>query len=518
MKFVDFDLVQFFGELLRRKVVRVAMGYAIISWVLLQIGEVTFDPLNLPDWSLSLLVVLLGLGFPVAIVLAWAFEVTPEGVHPDPGFVDQHSVAVLPFADMSSGQDQGYFCDGVAEEILNLLSQVKALRVPARTSSFRFKEQDIDIRTIGDRLNVRAVLEGSVRREDDTLRITTQLINVADGYHLWSETFDRDMHHIFDVQREIATSVLNALHVTLGLENSKRGWPEITAQCDVKAHEYYLRGRHYLNRFSLNDIGFALNMFQKAVERDAKCALGWAGIAEAHVFLCAFSETSEAHQNEALKASEEALALAPMSAICHTARGGAYLICGEHSKAAIEFEAALDGNPKQFEATYYYARNCVHQGEMEKAAGLFERAARANPDDYQSPLLLVSIYRGLGQKQKAAEAARRGIARAQSRLELHPDEVRALYLGCSALLQLGESEKAKQWAEQALAIKSDDAIVDYNIACFYAQAGQIEDALTCLEKAKNLGVSRSWMINDEDLAPLRGNPRFDTGLLELSPA
>ena len=211
------------AELRRRKVFRVAVVYLVAGWLLIQVADATFGPIGLPDWALTLVIVLIALGFPLACILAWAFDVTPRGFArtpavpgPDAGGTARppapvatpapvpvaqapvntspaQSVAILPFVDMSAGRDQEYFCDGIAEEIINALCCVRSLRVASRTSSFQFKGRPADVREIGRSLGVGSVLEGSVRKAGDRVRITAQLVNTSDGYHLWSESFDRDL-------------------------------------------------------------------------------------------------------------------------------------------------------------------------------------------------------------------------------------------------------------------------------------------------------------------------------------
>ena len=220
----------FLQQLRKRKVIRVGIAYIVVGWLMMQIGEVTFEALGLPAWALTLLIVLVLLGFPIALVLAWAFEVTPEGIRKDsagqvaaepeedgPPELDRAapSIAVLPFVDMSELGDQGYFCEGIAEEILNALGKVANLRVASRMTAFRFGGQAADVREVGRRLNVQTVLEGSVRKSGDRLRVTAQLVKTADGYHLWSRQYDRGLEDIFHIQEEIAGSIAGALSVTL---------------------------------------------------------------------------------------------------------------------------------------------------------------------------------------------------------------------------------------------------------------------------------------------------------------
>ncbi|MGI9233107.1 MAG: hypothetical protein ACR2RD_05700, partial [Woeseiaceae bacterium] len=210
------------AEMLRRRVYPVVIAYALVAWALLQIGEVTFEPLGLPGWVMTTLIVVVIAGFPVAAILAWMFDITPSGIRRDSRFGDSSrvleltpSIAVLPFTDMSRDQDQGYFCDGVAEAILNALTMIDGLRVAARMSSFRYANLNGDLRQLGEKLGVRTILEGSVRKAGDQIRITAQLIDVNDGYYIWSQVFERKLEDIFSIQDEIASSIAASLLKTI---------------------------------------------------------------------------------------------------------------------------------------------------------------------------------------------------------------------------------------------------------------------------------------------------------------
>ena len=291
---------RFYSELKRRKVIRVGMFYAIGGWLLLQIGEVTFEPLEMPAWAMRSLIYTVVACFPLALVLAWFFDLTRQGVKrdsfdlktfedknsgfaPTPVIDNTPSIAVLPFTDMSEEQDQGYFCEGVAEAILNALTRVKNLQVASRTSSFRFKNSSTDIRDIGKQLSVGTVLEGSVQKSKDRLRITAQLINVKDGYHLWSKQFDADPRDIFEIQDEIANSIAKA--EALGLSEKGQGTIKTAPTKDVRAYEYYLRGRQFFHRLRGNDMLYARQMFDHAIEIDPEFVLAWAGRADCYAFV-----------------------------------------------------------------------------------------------------------------------------------------------------------------------------------------------------------------------------------------
>jgi len=276
-----------FTELKRRNVLRVGLAYVVVAWILLQVVNNIVMPLHLPDWTPTLVIVLLGVGFPVAVIIAWAFEKTPEGIRrtvaakvdPAPAVelgkpavppasdtrATLPTIAVLPFADMSPDKDQEYFSDGLSEELLNKLARIKGLQVAGRTSSFHFKGQNEDIRTIAEKLGVANVLEGSVRKSGDKLRITAQLIKAKDGYHLWSQNYDRTFDDIFAVQDEIAEAVATALEVTLGVGQLGRV-PGMTR--NAEAYDEYLKGAALHMRYEPDTYPRAIEHLQRAIAID----------------------------------------------------------------------------------------------------------------------------------------------------------------------------------------------------------------------------------------------------------
>jgi non-specific serine/threonine protein kinase len=419
---------------------------------------------------------------------------------------DVRTIAVLPFVDMSPERDQGYFCEGVAEEILNALSSLESLCVAARASSFQFRDAPLDLREIGARLGVGAILDGSVRKAGSRLRITAQLINVADGYHLWSERYDRELEDVFAIQDEIAENVVEALKLTLSPQQ-KESLKKPTAK--IEAYDYYLRGRHLMEEIVESGFQSALGMFEKAVAIDPKYAPAWAGIADSHSWLFAWYGSCGDDLDEADRVSRRAVELAPDSAEARASRGYVLSLRGQHADAAFEFERAIALNPRLFEAYWYYGRDRFGQGDNEHAARLMEKAAAVRPDDYQALLLQAQFYRSLNEPGKARAAAERSLERARRRLELNPREARALYLGAGALLLLGRRDEGLDWAERALALGPDEPTILYNVGCSFAVAGETDRALACLEKAlaEHFGL-REWFEHDSDLDSLRSHPRF----------
>jgi TolB-like protein/Tfp pilus assembly protein PilF len=501
-------------ELKRRRVYPVLVAYALISWILLQIGEVTFTPLGLPDWVMTSLVVVVIVGFPIVVILSWIFDIEvtePIELAPQQANTgtDSPSIAVLPFADMSPDNDQEYFCEGVAEAILNALTEIQQLHVAARMSSFQFREGSGDIRDIGKELGVESVLEGSVRKSGEQLRVSVQLVKVADGFHLWSKSFDEELKDIFAIQDEIATGVARALLDTLTPMNT-------TANTDVSAYEYCQRGRQFFNRFRKLDNEYARQMFRHAIDIDPDFAPAWAGYADCYSFMIMYVDPKNSYREQANKASKKAVELDPSLAEAHASRGLAYLICEDFEMAETELEKALELNPGLFEAYYYYGRARFHQGDMQAAAELFEKAAKANPADYQSRLLRVQVLRGMGRDDEALAEAKLGVAVVEKHLQWNPDDARALHLGAGSLVVTGDTDRAQRWLQRALEIDPNDSVVLYNVACNYATIAQTEKALDYLGQAIEHGtVSASWMKNDEDLVSLHGLPRYREMLAKL---
>jgi serine/threonine protein kinase/Flp pilus assembly protein TadD len=418
------------------------------------------------------------------------------------------SIAVLPFVDMSADKDQGHFCEGMADEIINALSRIETLRVASRTSSFQFKDTALDSREIGDRLAVSCLLEGSVRKAGDRLRISVQLVNVVDGYQLWAERYDRELQDVFAIQEEIADSIVSALEVTLS-PRERRAIKQV-ATADVRAYERYLRGRQYFRQFRRKSIEFAKTMFARAIEIDPNYAGAYAGLADCHSYLYMFWDVTDEHLREADRASRKAVELDPELAEAHVARGVAISLGKRHDEAGEEFETAIRLNPRFFEAYYFCARGHYARGHSEQAVDWFQRAIEARPEDYQAPSLLGSALAGLGRKEESDAAYRSAFELAQKHLELNPGETRALYFSALALCQLGERrDESLELAERALAMDPDEPQVLYNVACVYALQGAVDRAIDCLaDTIAHGGWWKIWARNDPDLAEIHDDPRF----------
>lgn len=531
---------RFWQELKRRKVVRVAVAYLLIAWLMVEVASLVFPALLLPEWSSRLVVALAMIGFPIALVMAWAFQISPEGVRrqaspadstpavpspavPEPaaepaaaiaaGKTDsRRSIVVLPFTNLSDAAENEYFSDGVTEEILNLLARQPDLRVISRTTSFSFKNIPTDVRTVAGRLGVEMVLEGSVRRAGNRVRIIAQLIDAETDAHLWSDSFDRELEDIFAVQAEIARCIVDAMNL------NQEACPASEAPTrSIEAYDYYLRGRQYFHTITDQGLKIARQLFGKAIEIDPGFARAYAGLADTESLIAQWLSRSPEHLEAADRASRQALKLAPNLAEAHSSRGFALSLKGDFLAASREFEHALALDPQNYEALYLFGRSRFAEGKLREAASLWERAHATQPDEFQSVALRALALRNLD--RDASKAANDlAIAAIRQRLELNPDDLRALSLGCGHLVQTGHTEEGIAMAERALELAPNDISVLYNASCCYAQAGYTEKALSTLERRlqQEGTIYREWVEQDADFDGLREDPRFQA-LMERMP-
>jgi adenylate cyclase len=530
------------AELKRRRVTRVIVLYAIAGWVVIEVASTVLPNLNLPDWSVTLVTVLVGLGFLLAVMLAWAFDIGPGGIQrtpplqpssePAPPAVAQapvaaespvaipqpvaaapavadgrKSIAVLPFVNMSGSAENEYFSDGIAEEILNLLVKLPQLRVASRTSSFMFKGKSVGIPEVASALGVNTVLEGSVRRAGDRVRITAQLIDAASDSHLWSETYDRELKDVFQIEDDIARSIVDALQMTL--TPKERRSIQVVSTSDAKAYDYYLRGRSYMYTMTKRDYEFAIRMFKQAIDLDEKYALAYAGLADAYSHLYRYAEATQANVRQAVEASERAVELDPDSAEAKASHGLAMFISEDYDAAEQEFRKALELNPNLWEPYYYFALALASQGEFERAVEMYKKAMEVNPADYQAPCFIAQAYASLGRKHDEMRARLASLDKIQRHLEMNPHDTRALYIGANQFANVGEVEKAQELAERALGQDQNEPVVLYNVACFYAMKGDLDRSLELLGRAVDNGWGdRAWLETDCDLDALRNDTRF----------
>lgn len=439
----------FFAELKRRNVYKVAVAYAVVAWLLLQGASIVLPSFEAPAWTMKVLIMAVGVGLPIAVVLAWAFEITPEGIvrsedvrpnesvtrktgrkltgiiiavalvalglllfqtlrgkigsrpaammpapETSPPTPNSKSIAVLPFVNMSSDKENEYFVDGLTEEILNRLAQISELKVPGRTSSFAFKEKNSDLRQIGSALGVAHVLEGSVRKSGDRLRITAQLLRTADGFHLWSQSYDRKLDDVFAIQEEIARAIAEALSIQLKVSAGDKS--ERPTQ-DMEAYDKYLQARTLIALRTRDSLRRATSLLEQAVQRDPGFAKAWAYLADVHAAdryfgLGAMKESLD----EAEKAARKALALDDSIATAHAALADVLRGRSQWLESETENRRAVELSPGDAETHAHYAALLKTVGHMDAALAHARRASELEPLAWIPPLFegLIHLSRG----------------------------------------------------------------------------------------------------------------------------
>ena len=572
--------MSFIKELKRRNVIRVAIAYGVATWLLIEVSSTTFPMLRLPEWSATLVTVLLLIGFPVALIFAWAFELTPEGLKKekdvdrsqsmthvtgrkldfaiiavlvvalvffasthqwDRGSADdadtasavsgdEQSIAVLPFVNMSDDPGNEYFSDGISEELLNVLVRVEGLRVASRTSSFAFKGKDASIPSIGKELNVNHVLEGSVRKAGNTVRVTAQLVDVRTDSHLWSETYDRQLEDIFAIQDEISGHIVQALKVALGGGEQEAMTPPQKPTENLQAYEHYLRGRYFWQRRGEDNIRHAIDLFEQATNLDPDFARAWSSLAAAHITLPSYSAaTVDEHFSQAASVAQKALALDDTLAEAYAVLGDVARVAGEWASAKQNYLLAIASEPKNATAHLWYSEHLHTVGRKKDALEETLIAYRLDPLHPGTNFNLGWAYWGLddtGNQLKYGAAA----------WDLgHP---RGLYIEAMAQLRLGDYDRAIELAGQYddlhdLPVRILRSFVEAKIDAAkapvfletlaehetalpvvesfsgYARFGRIDDAYRVFNTYRDRVGQTAWFTFwQSDMAPFRQDPRF----------
>ena len=427
---------------------------------------------------------------------------------------DKPSVAILPFTNLSNDPEQEFFSDGITEDIITDLSNVSGLFVLSRNTVFAYKGKAQNVERVARELGVGNIVEGSVRKAGNRVRINAELIEGATDGHLWAARYDRELIDIFDVQDEIAKAIVGQLKVKL-LPEEKRAI-ELAPTENVEAYTHYLRGREYYHIASKANHLMAKQNFARAIELDPNYARAYAGIA-----VC--DSRLRSHYGVAIPVEDilantnKALTIDPNLAEAYATKGFALAVGDRRTEAVAAFEQALVRDPDCYEANRYFAEFCVTEGQFELAARHFMRALEIDPKDYASPMMLVNVFRSLGRQEDAESYARHGIRKAEEELRLHPENANVACLGATVLAFLGEDGRALEWLGRSLATDPGDTNIQYNAACTYALLGQADRAIDLLEKWIPLvgAEMRLWFKHDSDLESIRNHPRY-AKLVELS--
>lgn len=511
------EIRQFLSELKSRNVYRTAAVYCAGAWVLLQVADVIFPIVGLPDWTVSAVLVFAALGFPLALVLSWLFELTPEkagnnaagptaeGNFPLPRVLEltlilmlcglvgylyvgrlapeveratapeitETSIAVLPFVNLSEQPEMDYLGDGLAEEILNLLARLNELNVAARTSSFYFKDKGVDIQAIGHQLGVAHVLEGSMRVAGDRVRVTAQLIKTEDGFHLWSETYDRPLEDLLAFQDEIAAEVVEQLQLLISSESRTALAPG--PKIDPKAYDYYLRGRAYLRGSgTAEEIRYSVGLFDRAIAVNEDFADAYAGLCDANLQL--YEETRDTADFKAAEAAcQRALMLDRRAPSVYVALGYLYLASGQVEQAINEFNTAKALKPKSVEASLGLGDAYLEQGRLALAEETYRQALGSQSDNWLAQTKLGNFYYLTGQPDRAIPYHRR-IA------ELMPDNTRALNNLGAAYFMDGQFQLAADAWERAVDINAT-GMTYANMATSLFYVKRFDEAVQLYHKA-----------------------------------
>jgi TolB-like protein/Flp pilus assembly protein TadD len=576
----------FFAELKRRNVYKVAVAYAVVGWLVIQVTATIVPALHLPDGLTTAVVVLTLIGFPVALVISWAFEMTPEGLKRTED-VDRaatgrqprkhawifivlvgaalsiavfllgrytarntagtselpaKSIAVLPFVNMSADKNDEYLSDGMTEELINVLSKVPGLRVPGRTSCFAFKgknEENI-FRKVGDQLHVGTVLEGSVRKAGEKLRVTAQLINVSDGYHLWSKDYDGDVKDILNFQSNVAEQVVQALQVKLGGEE-KRALAKKPTE-NPEAHRLYLLGRYEFAKYTQTGWNNAIRYYEEALKLDPDYALAYCGLADNYAYMGSVVMPEREAIAKEKEFAEKALALDPELAEAHMSHALALVAAYDWRNGLKEFDRALELNPNLAFAYELQAWTVNGLGRFDEAIAKTRKAVELDP---LNPFFQMS----LSFYQYWARQYDNAIAQARKTLEMDPNSaITRVLLGLSFLKKgdtsgaIAEFQKAKApnpgaWYQgflgYAYAISGDRAKAEQSLreleelakrqyvsptafVTIYLGLANKEKALDWLEKAYEEQDSACWYLKiDQIYDGVRNEPRFQAILKKI---
>jgi len=585
-------------ELKRRNVIKVAVAYVVVAWLVTQVLQLVFESFGTPDWVMKTVLVLMGMGLLFALFFAWAFELTPEGIKreqdvdrsqsitPQTGkklnntiflvmalaiayfaydkFIlsesrqaanleaarqlteqaaeqtnvePDKSVAVLPFVDMSPDKDQEYFTDGLTENLLNALAQMKELKVAGRTSSFAFKNRNEDLRSIGNQLGVANLLEGSVQKSGERVRITAQLVSVDDGYHLWSQTYDRTLNDIFAVQDEIANEVARAMKVTL-LGQSTNAEP--VSQDTGAAYNDYLKGLYEFNRRNLENNDRAIEYFRRALQEDPDMALAWAALARSLDYKTGYEDTDfsagyeEARAN-ALRALEinpnlpeghmalagiqqaydwdweaaetslnNALALRPGDTEVRRKLAGLMGVRGKGDAAIAEFQQVVDQDPLDIQAQRMLANALSRRGRFEEALSIYNHVLAIDPGRPITHWSLGTLRLRQGDYQQAL-----------NEFSLEPYKFLSLTGEAISYHYLQQREQAVASLQELISTTGESS--SFQIASVYAQWGDADNAMSWLERAyviRDPGlqyVGRHFLLD-----PIRNDPRFKAFLHKMN--
>ncbi len=417
------------------------------------------------------------------------------------------AIAVLPFDNISPEKESDYFCDGLMGELIANLSRLKDIRVVSRTSSIQYKGTKKDIKTIGRELDARYIIEGNVRKFQDNLRITAQLIDVETDAQLWAETYKGKLADVFDIQEQVSKQIVDALMVKLSpteqIALTKR------STLNAEAFDYYLRGRGFLYRTSKNNLNIAIQLFQKAIELDQRYAAAYAGLGEAYAYLYQYIERKEIWLEKAIESSLKAQLYDPTLSEAFAALAVAYFNKKMFDDALTAGHKAIDLDPNNHIAYWILGRIYHNMDRDKEAVDLFKKTLILNPDFYTAYGDLRMVYERLGEKEKKDETLQASLRILPRYLLQHPDDARAHMFFAIGLSQTDKEAEAKVEAAKSIELSPGDTVTLYNAACFYCTLGEKKLAAGTLKNAIIAGwVDYEWIKRDPDLESIRNEPEY----------
>ncbi len=477
---------KFFAELKRRRVYSVAVAYLVGGWALAQGIAQVLPVFDIPNWVVRLTVLLIVLGFPVALAFSWFFDLTRYGIVRTPDLdtrstdivpsatasnrvePGEKSIAVLPFNDLSPAKDHAYFGEGIAEELLGALAKVDGLRVAARRSSFWFKDKEAELGEIASKLNVGHVLEGSVRRDGNRVRITAELIDAGDGFTIWSETYEREMHGIFTLQDEITRSIVDTLKLKLAISPSR-------PSRSTAAYDAYLEGLVYSDKNTEPELRKSLEFFQRALEQDPKFSRAWTGIAKAWLWLAdAFVPPLEAYP-KVRDAAVQALQLNDQEAEAHVYLAESKRILDwDLDGAEAEFNRAVEIEPNSTPSNYFIAAFYAARGDRDQALAYLQRTSKLDPASLWVNNFACELYRYFGLYDEAMAAGQRALQLDPTFAHYGEPSLAALYR------EMGRFDEAIELYEKAREFTGRPG---FGLAITYARMNRREEALETLNAA-----------------------------------
>ena len=417
------------------------------------------------------------------------------------------SIAVLPFDNIGSDKDNEYFGDGLAEELIVNLSRINEIDVVSRTTSMQYKDAKKDIKTIGRELNVRYIMEGSVRKFQDNIRVTVQLIDVESDRQLWAESYKGKLEDVFDIQEQVSKQIVDALMLKLSPKEKVVLTKRPTLNAD--AFDCYLKARNYLYKRTKHSVEFAIQLFQKAIELDPRYASAYAGLGEAYATFQTDFESNESLLDKAIESAFKALMYDPTLSEAYAALGLSYLSKKSFDEAITSTKKAIELDSSNFVA-YWILGRVYHTTDRDKEAiGLYKKAIELNPDFHTAYGDLRMIYERLGEKEKYQEILNKLLELFPKYLSKNPDDARSHIYYATDLAQVGRNDEAKVEAAKALELSPGDPLMLYNAACCYARMNENKLAINALRDSMNVGLEDvEWTKRDPDLESIRNDPEF----------